>query len=266
MKISHLTLLASLVCVGILSGCKGERPYTITGTLDLPAQIPYGDTIIDMPDMEGSWVYLLDFDNQLLDSAQIADNSFKFAGEVDKNDSYFVQFVSQIGSTLLVIEPGDIEVYMNPDITVSGTPSNDAMSDIDAAVENLNNDTYEYLSQVTDSMRSNGEEISEDLQMQIFEEFRETMNNILDSAYEANEDNQAAAYAVIMRHMDAQSADEFEKAMEKYPKSIQESELVQINLRAMRQYEMMFTGEQQSFDPSLIGIEEGDAIEEEKTE
>jgi hypothetical protein len=263
MKLNQFTLLTSVVCLGILSACNGNKPYTITGTLDLPAQIPYGDTVIDMPSFEGTWVYLLDFNSQLLDSAQIVDNTFKFTGEVDSDDTYFVQLVSQIGSTLLVVEPGDIEVYMNPDIVVSGTPSNDAMSDIDAALENLNSDTYEYLSQLTDSLRTTGEEVPEETQMKIFEEFRQTMINILDSAYNANKGNQAAAYAVIMRHMDVQSADEFEKAMEAYPKSIQENELVQVNLRTMRQYEMMDTSAVQQIDPSIFGIEETDAVVEE---
>jgi len=261
MKLNQFPILLSAVCLGIFSACTKNNEYTITGTLDLPAQIPYGDTIIDMPSFEGTWVYLLDFSNQLIDSAQISDNSFSFKGEVEPDDTYYVQLASQIGSTLLVIEPGDIEVFMNPDITVSGTPSNDAMTDIDAALENLNNDTYEYLAMLTDSLRNNGEEVSEDMQKQIADEFHETMINILDSAYEANKDNQAAAYAIIMRHMDVLSADEFEKAIEKYPKFIQENELVQVNLRAMREFEKLDTGNIQPFDPSLLGIEEGDILD-----
>ncbi len=263
MKLKQFLLVSSAVCLCILSACKGEKPYTISGTLDLPDQIPYGDTIIDVPSFEGTWVYLLDFENQLLDSTQIASNSFHFEGTVDAKDSYYVQLVSQVGSTLLVIEPGDIEVYMTTDISVSGTPSNDAMSDLDAALENLNTDTYNYLAHLTDSLRDTGEEVSEERQMQIFDEFREAMNRIIDSTYNNNKDNQAAAYAVLMRHMDVQTSEEFEKVIAQYPKSIQENELIQVNLRAMRQYEMRWDNDSLAIDPSLLGIEEGEAVAEE---
>ena len=261
MNNNRYLLFALVIGLFALCACKREKPYTITGTLDLPAQIPYGDTIIDVPSFDGSWVYLLDFENQLLDSAQIIDNTFHFEGEVDSREPYFVQFVSQIGSTLLVVEPGDIEIFINPDITVSGTPSNEAMSDLDAALENLNSETYEYLAKLTDSLRTTGEEVPEELQMQIAEQFRESMNHILDSAYQANRHNQAAAYAVIMRHIDVQSADEFEQALANYPKSIRENELVQINLRSLRQYEAMNEDDSLIFDPSILGIEELDATE-----
>ena len=257
MKINRYPLFALVISILALCACKREKPYTITGTLDLPAQIPYGDTIIDVPSFNDTWVYLLDFDNQLLDSALIADNAFHFEGTVDNRQPYYVQFVSQLGSTLLVIEPGDIEVFINPDITVSGTPSNEAMADLDAALENLNAETYDYLAQLTDSLRAEGsEEVPEDLQMQIAEQFRTKMNHILDSTYHANRNNQAAAYAAIMRHIDVQSADEFEEAMAKYPKSIRENELVQVNLRSLRQYEQSMEDDSLIFDPSILGVEE----------
>ena len=259
MKINRYPIFALVISLLALCACKREKPYTITGTLDLPAQIPYGDTIIDVPSFNDTWVYLLDFENQLLDSALITDNAFHFEGTVDKTQPYYVQFVSQLGSTLLVIEPGDIEVFINPDITVSGTPSNEAMADLDAALENLNAETYDYLAQLTDSLRATGsEEVPEELQMQIAEQFRTRMNQILDSTYQANRNNQAAAYAAIMRHIDVQSADEFEEAMAQYPKSIRENELVQINLRSLRQYEQSLEDDSLIFDPSILGVEELD--------
>lgn len=264
MKLNHhLTLFAAVASLCALCACSGEKPYTITGNIDLPEQIPYGDTLIDVPEFEGTWVYLMDFENQLLDSAQITGNTFKFTGKIKKKDAYFVHFASLFGSSLLVIEPGDIEVFINPDITISGTPSNDAMSDIDAALENLNADTYEYLAHLTDSMRAEGKDLPEDEQMKIADEFSTAMNNILDSAYHANRGNQAGAYAVVMRNMYVESADAFEEAMKAYPEEIRNNDLVQTNLRMMRQYEMFQQEEQHTIDPSLFGIEEGDAIESE---
>lgn len=258
MKNKRFLLLAIIFCLFVFSACQRIRPYTISGTLDLPEQIPFADTIIDVPSFDGTWVYLLDFDNQLIDSAQITDKSFQFKGEVDYKEPYFVQFVSQLGSSLIVIEPGNIEVTINPDIVVSGTPSNDAMTDLDVALEELNTETRDYYAQLTDSMRLVGEEVTEEMDMQIAEQYHESMNHILDSIYQANRHNMAAGYAVILRHIDVQSADEFERALEQYPKSIRENELVQINLRNLRQYEQWDDDDSITFDPSILGVEELD--------
>lgn len=259
MRTNHLVTLVSLVSLVGLCACHRDKPYTIIGTLDLPDQIPFGDTIIDVPSFEDTWVYLLDFDNQLIDSAKISQNTFRFEGKVNSGEPYFVQFVSQLGSTLIAIEPGDIDVLINPDITVTGTPSNDGMTGMDDALEELNSETYEYLAFLTDSLRNSGEELADDVQMQMAERFRDQTNHILDSIYDANRDNLAAAYAVIMRNIDVQSADEFEQAMKKYPKSIQQNELVQITLRSLRQYEMSDDDDSITFDPQLLGVEELDA-------
>ena len=258
MKRNRILLFALVINLALLSACKYEKPYTITGAFDLPDQIPFGDTIIDVPSMDGTWVYLLDFDNQLLDSAEVADNTFRISGIVDKRDPYYVHFVSQMGDALIVVEPGDIEVTINPEITVTGTPSNDGMTDLESALDELNNETYDYLATLTDSLRATGGELTEDEQMEIAERYRVSMQHIIDSIYDANKDNMAAAYAVIMRHINVNSADEFEEALSKYPKSIRENALVQVNLRSMREYEQFDDDDSITFDPSILGVEELD--------
>ncbi len=262
MKLKQFLLLSSVVCLTILSACKEQKPYKINGTIDLPEQMQYADTIIDVPSFEGTWVYMLDLENQLLDSAQITSNSFHFIGEVDPQDTYYVQLLSQIGSALVVVEPGNIEVYFSLDISVSGTPSNEAMSDMDAALENLNLDTYNYMAQLRDSLHAKGEELSEEQEKLIFDEFQEQMYQIIDSIYNNNKDNQAAAYAVLMRNMHIPDVDGFEKELAQYPKSIQDNELIKVYLRAMRQYQEGESGENQTFDPSVLGIEEVEAVPE----
>lgn len=250
MKSSSLLVLSSAL---LLCACQGEKSYTITGTLDLPAQIPYGDTIVDVPSFNDTWVYLIDLDYQKVDSALIEDNSFYFEGKVKQNDAFFVYLVSQLGQSILVVEPGDIEVYINPDITVSGTPSNDCMTDLESSLTNLNNDTYTYLADLTDSLSAVGEEVSDEQQMQIAEVYRTTMINLLDSAYEANKDNQGGAYAVLMRLMDAETVDDFETALERYPENIRNSQLIQLTLRQMREYEQMDQGSGlEDLDPSMF--------------
>lgn len=233
------TLLFILTFAAIFCSCNREKPYTIHGTLDLPDQVPYGDTIIDVPSFNGTWVYLLDLDNQLIDSVMIDNDEFDFKGVIRPSDAYYAQFVSQLGSSLIAIEPGDIDVYIDGNITISGTPSNDAMADVDAAMQNLNSDTYEYLSNLTDSLRANGEELSDIQQMKIAQEFQNTLVNTLDSLYQQNKENLGGAYAVLMRHMDTQTSEEYENIISTYPEDIQNNELVQFNLRMIRQYETL---------------------------
>ena len=259
MKLQHFTALFALVAV-LFCSCNNEKPYTITGTLDLPELFPYGDTLIALPSFEGTMVYLYDLENDLIDSTLIEDNNFYFEGKVKQSEAYFVQLVSQIGQTLIVVEPGDIEVYITPEITVNGTPSNDCMADIDAAVANLNNDTYEYLAYLTDSLRESGEEVTMDMQMQLAEEFSRSFFALLDSAYESNMDNCGGVYAALMRHQDCTTSDELEEAMSSYPTFIRNNELVQLNLRVMREYEKMNDVENMpGFDPQLI-VPEGEGI------
>lgn len=254
-----LALAASVV---LLSACHKELPYTITGTLDLPEQIPYGDTVIDVPSFEDSWVYLFDLDNQLIDSTQVQDNHFYFTGEVKPEDSYFVQLAMSVGQSLLVVEPGDIQIYIDKDgLSITGTPSNDCICDIDAAMSNLNSDTYAYLADLTDSLRNEGRELTDSLTLQIAEDFRQTMVSVLDSAYQSNQDNLGAIYAVLMRHMDAETSEAFEQAIAAYPEQVRNNELLQLNLRMMRQYEQMYQADStglEGLDPSMFApIEEG---------
>lgn len=257
MKSSLLPILSSAL---LLCACQGEKSYTITGTLDLPTQIPYGDTIVDVPSFNDTWVYLVDLDYQKVDSALIEDNSFSFEGKVKQSEAFFVYLVSQIGQSLLVVEPGDIDVFINPEITISGTPSNDCMADLEAALTNLNNDTYTYLADLTDSLSAVGQEVSDEQQMQIAEEYRNTMVNMLDSAYQANKDNQGGAYAVLMRLMDAETVADFEESLQRYPENIRNSQIIQLSLRQMREYEQMESGNGlEDLDPSMFAPSEEDS-------
>lgn len=253
---SAVSMLLLLTC---LSSC-GEKPYTITGTLDLPEQIPYGDTLIDVPSFEDTWVYLLDFENQLVDSVQIQDNSFYFEGKVKPSDTYFLQLTCQVGSAMVVIEPGDIEVNFYPDVTVGGTPSNDAMAEIDEKLEDLNVSTYQYMAELTDSLRAYDQEISDSLQFQLAIQFQQAYTSLLDDAYEQNKSNMAGVYAVLMRHMNVQSSAEFERALSNYPEKIRNNDLLQLNLRLLRQYEMVQEADTVPFDPALFGVEPEGAV------
>lgn len=252
---SRIPFLLLPVALVALSACNGNKPYTINGTLDLPAQIPYGDTVVDVPSFNDTWVYLFDFDYNPIDSALIEDNKFHFEGEVKPDEVYYAQFACQLGQALIAIEPGDIEVYINPDIIVSGTPSNDCMADIDAALSNLNNDTYARLAQFTDNLHQIDQEPTEGDLKRFSDEFQRAMNAVLDSAYEDNKNNQGAAYAVLMKLVSCNSSKEFEQKIAEYPEKVQQNELIQTSLKMLRQYEQM--ADTSDFEPSLFPEEDG---------
>jgi len=241
MKTNLRSSLFILALAAGLASCNKEKPYTIHGTLDLPDQVPYGDTIIDVPSFEGTWVYLIDFDSTPVDSAEIQDNNFLFEGSVKGDETYYLQFVSQIGNSLVAIEPGNIDINVTLNgILISGTSSNDAMSDADAVMENLNADTYARYSALVDSLQQLGQELSEEQHLRLAQEFQNAMAYQLDSIYQANQSNLGGPYALLLRHMDSESSAEFEEAISAYPEAIRNNQLLQYNLRMLRQYEAMY--------------------------
>ena len=252
MKLNKLYLLTTVSALAVmLCSCNREKPYNINGTLDLPEQIPFGDTVITVPSFEDTWVYLLNFDQTPIDSTQIHDNAFSFTGSIKPSDAYYVQLVSQIGSALLVIEPGDIDVYIDGNIKVTGTPANDCIADVDAAIDDLNNATYDHYAVISDSLRELGEEVTEEQQKAIYDDMKLAMAHIVDSIYEANKDNKGAVYATLMLLSDARSSEEFEQRLAKYPAEIREDALLKSTVDMMHYYEMMQNVDLSGEDPAV---------------
>jgi len=258
-----LKLLTPFVssAVLLLCACNQEKPYTITGTLDLPAQIPYGDTVVDMPSFEESMVYLLDLDQDVVDSVQIIDNHFSFEGKVKQDDAFYAYLITQMAEpSLIVIEPGKIEINITSTISVTGSPSNDCMNDLEASLAKLNSDTYLYMQELSDSLDAKGVQLSDEEQYRIAEDYRKAMVNTLETAYEENKDNLGGAYALLMRLMDVQSAAEFENSLEDYPESIRNNQLFQLTIQQLRQYEEMsqYGSGLEDLDPSMFAPAEED--------
>lgn len=241
----------------LLCACNSEKTYTITGTLDLPDHIEMGDTILPVPSLEDEWVYIMDLENEAVDSTQIHDNKFSFSGKVKPDECYFVVLGigSKLGQSLIAIEPGDIEVYMDQDdITVTGTPSNDCIADLDAAQAKLTTDTYAYFTSINDSLLNLGMVLSDSLAKPIVDEYESKMNALLDSAYNNNQDNLGGVYIVSRRYLDVTSSAELEQALEAYPEKIRNNELIQVTLRMFRQYEEMYQygSGLEDLDPSMF--------------
>lgn len=249
---SHLLLPAIAVASLTICSCNREKPYTINGVLNIPAEIPYGDTLLQLPSPEGEWVYLMEDGEDPVDSCQIVDNRFTFSGVVSKDDAHFAQVGCMFFSALVAIEPGDITISADVmQSTVSGTPSNDALNSMMFEMSAIEETMQQVITAMQDSLDKAGVEMG-------FEQYEELQNryitmqgNALDSIYEANKDNLASIYAAVLRNADNGSASEFEEAMNQYPKRVSENAFVKQIIRSLKQQEEMMQG--QSYDENLFG-------------
>lgn len=261
MKLSTLRLLplAALAAAAICS-CNSEKPYTISGVLNIPTEMPFGDTVIQIPSPEGEWVYLVE-DEDVIDSCQIVDNRFVFTGSVKPSDAYFAQVGCMFFSSLVAVEPGEIKVYTDGmQTTITGTPSNDGINGMMQVLTSLSDEVDVQLNAIADSLGEIGVELAPEHVMDLQEMFDTRSSVILDSVYQANKDNLAGIYAVAIRYGGNSTADEFEEALEDYPKRVRENSFIQELLGALRQREQMMSGDAYDFDPSLFG----DSIEDEE--
>lgn len=224
--------LALVVC-----SCS-EKSFTIQGQIEDPDLSSLPDSLLDqveMPDMEGKYVYLLDLDGDFIDSVQVADGKFQFEGKVNVREPYFVYFACDLGIGMLAIEPGTITLSAGDRVVATGTPLNDTMADIDAAVENMQNDLYAEAEAIAEQY---GNTAADSLLLPVLQKFStETFPQLLDSFYQANSSNLAGLYALNVLTAYARSADELETQLSDYPTDIIESELFQKRLEYLRQYE-----------------------------
>lgn len=235
---------ALFMLIILMVSCSNEKPYTIHGSIELPDSLMVGDTLMATPSLEGWQVYMLDLDGQTVDSVEIADNQFTFAGEVDKKNPFFVYLASDVCVGLIAIEPGDINVVIDAEsLIATGTPVNDLMTDIDAALLNLQQDTYIQMADLTENY---GETMNDSIMMPLYQNYMSQYNQLVDSFYQASQGGLSAVYCVNILTAHAQSSDELLEAISEYPEEIQNSPLLQARLtylRGIEAYYQMLDGE-----------------------
>lgn len=252
MKCFGLKQLPLALALCGLCACTGNKTYKISGVINLPETIPYEDTIVEVPSLEGMQVYLFDIDNSVVDSAVISDNHFYFEGELDKDEpAFFVQFVSPVGGALMAVEPGNIDVTITAERTIiTGTKANECISNTDEALAAVNLSFSEKVSALSDSIHQAGDELDMELQMSLYNELIERSDAVLDSLYELYKDNIGVGYIVMLKHSDVESVAQLEDALSEYPKEVSENPLVQANMNMLRQYEHAMSIE--GIDPSDV--------------
>lgn len=241
-RILPLSMLALLAV-----SCSNNKPYSINGTIDMPDSLQMGDTLIATPSFEGWKVYMLDLDGTPLDSVEIANNQFAFSGEVDKRYPYFVYLANDICVGMIAVEPGDIQVTIDQaSLIACNTPTNDMMTDLDLSIQNLQEDVYTYLADLTE--KNDGEQLPDSVILPIYMDFMNMTTQLLDSFYTANQGTLGAQYAVNYMTSQVQTSDELLEAIEDYPDDIKNSQLIKTRLDYMRQVEAYYKMMEEGMD------------------
>lgn len=249
------TPLALVATLALVASCSHDKPYTISGTIDMPDSLQLGDTMIATPSFEGWQVYMLDLDGTPLDSVEISDNQFVFTGNIDDRNPFYVYLANDICVGMIAVEPGDIQVTIDASsLTASGTTTNDLMTDLDVTIQNLQEDVYNYLAELTE--QNGGEQLADSIMMPIYMDFMSQTTQLLDSFYTANAGTFGAQYVVNYITSQVQTSDELLEILEEYPEDIRNSQLFRSRLDYMRQMEayMKMFQEEQSSDTTQLQL------------
>lgn len=239
-------ILFAILCVVALASCNSQKPYTITGTIDIPDSLNYGDTVIAREPLDGTFVYMLDLDGEPVDSAMVINDTFVFSGKVSAKEAFFAYIACEYSYGIVAVEPGEYSMTIGQEVLAYGSPSNDAINDIDAKVAEIEQS-------IGDRMMAAVEEAggypSDSLMMPFYLEFNDKYQTLIDSVYQENKENLVGVYAVNIITSGAQSVDELDMMLEEYGSYISESPMMEARrayLRegAMRQmYQNMLTGD-----------------------
>lgn len=238
-----------LIVLALFASCgDGRKEFTITGVFDLPELIQVGDTLIERGPLDGYEVYLLDIANhEVIDSALIVNETFTISGKVHPDSAYFATVICQWGVGLVVIEPGEIEVELTAaGVTPRGTAMNEDIVDLEAGLENMREDFYEFFQEMVNS--GTGEQTTE--MMSLYEKEQQAMLAFIDSVYEANPNNLVGVYAASLLLEQYETLDEYDAALEGYSDYVKNSQLVQ----AYREY-IQERGEWGGIDPEAFDFD-----------
>ena len=240
MKKLFLVALAALT----LTACKKNNTYTIEGSFDIPLTFQLGDTVVERGPITG-YVYLCSLDGMPFDSVQVVDEKFTFTGPVDPDKPYFAYLVSEYAAGMFAMEPGTIQAVVSEPVTFSGTPTNDAITELMVmgdSVGMLLADEMEALQAKSDSALTDSDIIP------LYLKYSAMANDLVDSVYKANTDNLVGVYCANVLTIQARSSAEMKELMEPMSDFVKESELLQQHLNYLMQIESETDGEDSAGD------------------
>ena len=222
-------LFFALCALLTLVSCNQQKPYNITGTFDIPDSLNLGDTVIAREPLDGTYVYMLELNGEAIDSALVQNETFTFSGNVKADEAFFAYIACDYAYGIIAIEPGDYCMTIGEEVLAYGSPTNDAINDIDAKVTELEQGIGERLQAAVENA---GGYPGDSIMMPFYLEFNDRYEALIDSVYQKNTKNLVGVYVVNILTSGAQSLDELESMLEEYDEYIANSPLMD----ARRQY------------------------------
>lgn len=225
-------LLFALMAVIALASCDRSKPYSISGTFEIPDSLNLGDTIIAREPLDGTYVYMLELSGEPIDSALVENEKFTFAGKVNEKDPFFAYIACDYAYGIIAVEPGEYNMTIGEEVLAYGSPTNDAINDIDAKVAEIEEGIGNRLMVAIDEA---GGYPNDSIMMPFYIEFNEKYESLINSVYEKNKKNLVGVYAVNIITSGAQSLDELEMMLEDYDEYIANSPLMEARRDYLRE-------------------------------
>lgn len=204
------------VCLIALNACFGNKKYTVVGTVDEQSR----DTLVLMLDLNGD----------ILDSARVENRTFRFAGEVEREQLVYVGSNSAVG--IIALEPGKIEVTVDGrDILASGTPLNDDINAFQVSCRDIENSAMDNMQMIASMGQT---PITDSLAMVVFQQYNTSLEHLIDSTYEANPDNLVGVFMMALKTSNVATYDELMALLEDADPYILNSELIQQRMEILK--------------------------------
>ena len=235
-------ILTIAVAALLLTACSKNNTYTIEGSFNIPETYDLADTTLTRGPIEG-YVYLINLDGSPIDSAQIVDEKFSFSGIVNPEMPYYAYLVSEYAAGMLAIEPGCIKAVVGEPFVVTGTTTNDAIAKLMSDVDSIGYDFFDELSALQDSAASPTDSTFQFAFSMLQNKYDNIVTDMVESLYEANQENLIGVYCANVTTVQARSADELESLLERYSEYVRNSELIQLHLEYLKKAESDYSGE-----------------------
>lgn len=188
------TVLCAVGLLGALTACRGNKSYTIEGTL------PDVEILNDLSE-EYRNVYIISCEEDTLCRATLDDaGKFSVTGEIN-HPQFALLHLGEDQILPLVVEPGHIEVTIEEWNAASGTEQNDAIAAFIQRASDIESYYMEKLASQQQAAASYDSlsvyHVSREQFLQIAQECNAATAAMTDSVYHANYDNEVGLFIAI---------------------------------------------------------------------
>ena len=199
MKAKQMLLAGGMALMCACQPSQKSQMYTVTGELDDSTH-------------HGKKIYVMRYDDQkMIDSTFIEGNKFVFKGQVDTASLCRID-VDRSSYSNFVLEGGDVVVDLKKHVFPSGTPQNEALSQIAKEEEAVFADMDQKLSEIKEKF-ANDKEAYTEARKQYMETFKAGMAQKATELYAIHNDDAVGFYLLFSPYMDYISNDEKEAIM-----------------------------------------------------